>query len=108
MSYLMLTNTVPFKNLGDLYEYAYRASSFPSDLLEEYTVSEEGRGFIIKLMSSESQDRLRAPAAKSHRWLLRIDPNEDVRQGRVLDDPQNLYILSNTDSGQNFSNFVME
>lgn len=82
MTYLMLTNTVPFENLGDLYEYAYKLSLFPSKSLEKYHISEEGRNFIIQLMSSKSQDRPTAPAAKSHGWLLCADTctDEHVQQ----------------------------
>lgn len=77
MAYLMLTNTVPFENLGDLYEYAYKSSSFPSNSLEKHHVSEEGREFIMQLMSSKSGDRPTAPTAKSHGWLLCADTSTD-------------------------------
>ncbi|PTB47211.1 hypothetical protein M441DRAFT_127916 [Trichoderma asperellum CBS 433.97] len=77
MAYLMLTNTVPFENLGDLYEYAYKSSSFPSNSLQKHHVSEEGREFIMQLMSSKSGDRPTAPTAKSHGWLLCADTSTD-------------------------------
>ncbi|KAH8121630.1 protein kinase-like protein [Trichoderma asperelloides] len=83
MAYLMLTNTVPFENLGDLYEYAYKSSSFPSVSLQKHDVSEEGREFIMQLMSSKSGDRPTAPTAKSHGWLLCADtPTDEAVQQR--------------------------
>jgi hypothetical protein len=69
VAYRILTNTVAFQHLNDLFKYANGMSEFPQQPLESNRISEHGRAFIIKLMQPSQHARLSAALASDHPWI---------------------------------------
>lgn len=69
MAYRILTSTIAFQNMEDLFKYVQGMLEFPTDPLTTLGVSERGQDFIIKLMQSSPSARLSAMTAASHPWI---------------------------------------
>jgi calcium/calmodulin-dependent protein kinase I len=70
VAYKILTHTVPFLNIADMFKYVTGALPFPTELLNIHNVSEPGCDFITKLMSSTAEQRPSATSAMEHPWML--------------------------------------
>ena len=69
VAYKILTHTVPFTNIGDMFKYVAGTLPFPTELLRTHDVSETGRDFITKLMSTAAEQRPSATSAMQHPWM---------------------------------------
>lgn len=79
VAYRILTNTTPFQNLGDLFQYAHGMVDFPTTQLASCGVSEQGQDFILKLMRARPDDRLSAISAAQHPWITTpLVPADDI------------------------------
>ncbi|KAK3335131.1 kinase-like domain-containing protein [Cercophora scortea] len=67
--YLMLTNTLVFPTLGDLFKYATGATVFPADRLKAFQISEQVLDLVTQLMIPTAVDRPTAKSAMGHSWM---------------------------------------
>ncbi|KAK3361781.1 kinase-like domain-containing protein [Lasiosphaeria ovina] len=69
VAYKILTSTMAFENVAELFKYGFGMNSFPLKPLEEHGVSQSGQDFMIKLMSPAPENRPSASEAANHEWM---------------------------------------
>lgn len=75
VAYRMLTGSLVFPNIGDLYLYSSGHHPFPLELLVERRVSNNVQDFIAKPMLPVASNRPSAKSAMVEPWMSRqLDP----------------------------------
>ncbi len=65
----LLTHQLPFPEFRHLRLYWQSRKHFPTDILINYNVSDNGVSFITKLMKSKPSDRMTVTMALLHSWV---------------------------------------
>ena len=71
--FCLLTHQLPFLQLKHLRLYWQSRKPFPSDILNNYNVSEDGVSFITEMMKSNPVDRMTVTTALIHSWISNIE-----------------------------------
>ena len=82
VTYLMLTQTLPFSKAGALYRYCSGRVQFPSEKLRERGVSMYGLRFVEELLDPHPSQRLAAEPASQHAWL-QLSLTAEAKNGKV-------------------------
>ena len=69
MTYYMLTNRVPIRDLRDLHRYGTGATDRIADDYSPATVTQTAKAFVSKLLARNPQDRPSADEALSAEWM---------------------------------------
>ena len=67
--FCLLTHQLPFPQLKHLRLYWQSRKPFPTDILNDYNVSEDGVSFITEMMKSNPVDRMTVTTALCHSWV---------------------------------------
>ncbi|KAJ3456914.1 hypothetical protein MRS44_014055 [Fusarium solani] len=89
IAYRILTSTMAFQNMEDLFKYVNGMLGFPTDPLTTLGISERGQDFIVKLMQSSPSARLSAMIATSHPWITTPLSSQHASENRAIPAAQN-------------------